>query len=154
MSRGGFPAHFQKPRVPARSPKERLFQPFLPFQTILPSWRWEIVNKGETYTPPPGLGSFEYVGNKIVRPATDQDQKSLPAYMIYQPKQLEDKIPTDLTKGGPSLKACSNAIPGALTGNRGEAPPPLLNTHRRGARLVEKTGALVAFTREGAVRPR
>jgi len=107
MSRGGFPAHFQKPRVPARSPKERLFQPFLPFQTILPSWRWEIVNKGETYTPPPGLGSFEYVGNKIVRPATDQDQKSLPAYMIYQPKQLEDKIPTDLSKGGPSLKACS-----------------------------------------------
>jgi len=87
--------------------EERLFQPFLPFQTILPSWRWEIVNKGETYTPPPGLGSFEYVGNKIVRPATDQDQKSLPAYMIYQPKQLEDKIPTDLSKGGPSLKACS-----------------------------------------------
>jgi hypothetical protein len=100
--------------------EERLFQPFLPFQTILPSWRWKIVNKGETYTPPPGLGSFEYVGgspflaysvvtvrNKIVRPATDQDQKSLPAYMIYQPKQLEDKIPADLSKGGPSLKACS-----------------------------------------------
>ena len=37
---------------------------------------------------------------KLSRPATDQDQKSLPAYMIYQPKQLEDKIRADLSKGG------------------------------------------------------
>ena len=81
------------------------------------------MNKGETYTPPPGLGSFEYVGgspfldcsvvtirNKIVRPATDQDQKSLPAYMIYQPKQLEDKIRADLSKGGPSLRRVPNFV--------------------------------------------
>jgi len=98
------------PKTPCSSPlpqKNASFSRSYLSKLFYLSWRWEIVNKGETYTPPPGLGSFEYVGNKIVRPATDQDQKSLPAYMIYQPKQLEDKIPTDLSKGGPSLKACS-----------------------------------------------
>ena len=97
--------------------EERLFQPFLPFQTILPSWRWEIVNKARPILPRRASAvsntlEIKLSGRQPIKirnpfPRMIYQPKHLPAYMIYQPKQLEDMIPTDLSKGGPSLKACS-----------------------------------------------
>ncbi|MFL6449153.1 MAG: Imm26 family immunity protein [Bryobacteraceae bacterium] len=96
--------------IPGPSEK-RLFQPVLVGSEGFRSWRWTIISKDDSYQPPADISTLEYVGgspsigysvvtvrNKIVRRATEQDRKTLPASMIYQSKQLEDKIKVELQK--------------------------------------------------------